>query len=83
MTKLNIPENIFILHLSLLVENRDNLFIVIIMFSVGGILDAKKLNSNNSIRTTIEALAGRCRSVHYHKRPRAKEALTCLKDLCS
>ena len=56
------------------------------MFSVGGILykvvNAKKFDSNKNIRTTIEALAGRCRSVHYHKRPKAKEALTCLQSLC-
>lgn len=57
------------------------------IFSAGGILykivDAKKFDCNRQIFSTVEGLAERCRSVHYHQRPRAKVAFACLQDLIS
>ena len=55
------------------------------MYSVGGVLynkiDAKKFDSDKQIKSTVEGLAGKCRSVHYSKRPKAKAVLTSLQDI--
>ena len=64
-------------------ESRQSIYSDI--YSVGGVLykimDSKKIDSDVHIRYTIEGLAGKCRLVQYHKRPKAKAALTCLQDL--
>lgn len=55
------------------------------MFSAGGVLykviDAKKFVSDEHIHKALEGLAARCRSVHYTKRPKAKEALSYIQEL--
>lgn len=55
------------------------------MFSVGGvfyrILDANKLSSIVDHQRELQQLAEKCRTVHYHRRPNARDALAFLTNL--